>query len=332
MPRQRRLSLSSSAESMVERNFAEAISSAFDTALSADERVVLLGARDSIADRLRQRYGPGRLIDTQAVTGGIVAVAFGMAVAGMRPVADIRLNGPSCLSYDGMVDRVSRIRYVSSHRFTAPMVIRIRFGGNSEGVGGHLETIESTLAHVPGLKVVVPSTPRDAQGLLLASIEDPDPVVFLEPIRLYALGEEEIPHGSQRIEIGPVRRELEGGDITLISWGAMMPETRQAANRLSEEGLSVEVIDVRTLSPLDRDGIASSVDKTGRAVVIHEAPLNAGFGSEIAATIQARCVYSLLAPVQRVAGWDTAFPLKKGEEIYRPSADRILAAVARTLG
>lgn len=316
---------------MSERNLAEALSSAFDTALSADERVVLLGARDPIGDGLRRSYGPSRVIDTQVATEGVVGVAFGMAVAGLRPVVDIRFNGSSCQSYDRMVNRVSRIRYLSHHRFTAPLVIRIRHGGSSDGVGHQPATLDSALAHVPGLKVVVPSTPRDARGLMLAAIADPDPVIFLEPVRLYLLGEDGIPRDSQPVEIGRVRRELEGEDITLISWGSMMPETRQAAGRLSDNGLSVEVIDLRTLSPLDRDGVVASVDKTGRAVVIHEAPRSAGFGSEIAATIQERCVYSLLAPVQRVAGWDTAFPLKKGESIYRPSPDRIVAAAARTL-
>lgn len=315
---------------MSERNLAEALSSAFDTALSADERVVLLGAGDPIADGLRQSYGPSRVIDTDGAAEGAVGAAFGMAVAGLRPVASIGFDGSSCLSYERLVDRVSRIRYLSRHRFTAPLVIRIRHVGRPDG-GRDLATLDSALAHVPGLKVVVPSTPRDARGLMLAAIEDPDPVVFLEPVRLYPLGEDGIPVASQRIEIGQVRRELEGEDITLISWGSMMPETRQAAGRLSEQGFSVEMIDVRTLSPLDRDGIVASVDKTGRAVVVHEAPLSAGFGSEIAATIQERCFYSLLAPVQRVAGWDTAFPLKKGEPIYRPSADRIVAAAARTL-
>jgi pyruvate dehydrogenase E1 component beta subunit len=179
--------------------------------------------------------------------------------------------------------------------------------------------------------VVVPSTPSDAQGLLLAAIEDPDPVLFLEPIRLYRAVKEEVPDSYFTTEIGPVRVEREGGDITLISWGAMMKETRVAAGILEEAGRSVEVIDVRTLSPLDHDGLVASAEKTGRVVVVHEAPRTAGLGAEIAATIQERALYSLLAPVRRVAGWDTVFPLKRSEGHYLPSVERIVRAAEETL-
>ncbi|MFB3050428.1 MAG: alpha-ketoacid dehydrogenase subunit beta, partial [Acidimicrobiia bacterium] len=201
------------------------------------------------------------------------------------------------------------------------------------GIGAaehHSESTEAIYAHIPGIKVVVPSTPRDARGLLLAAIEDPDPVVFLEPIRLYRAIKEDIPE-IYRVDIGPVRVERSGDDVTLLSWGAMVKETRQAASVLEEDGISVEVIDIRTLTPLDRDGIVASVEKTGRAVVVHEAPLTGGFAGEIAATIQERCLYSLQAPVQRVTGWDTVFPLKRSEAHYLPSVDQITAAARRTL-
>ena len=211
------------------------------------------------------------------------------------------------------------------------MVIRMPYGGGIGAAEHHSASTEAIYAHIPGIKVVVPSTPRDARGLLLAAIEDPDPVVFLEPIRLYRAVKEDIPEIYFKTEIGPIRLERTGDDVTLIGWGAMMKETRAAADVLESDGISVEVIDVRTLAPLDRDGIVASVEKTGRAVVVHEAPLTGGFGGEIAATIQERTLYSLLAPVHRVTGWDTVFPLKRSEGHYLPSVDRIVAAARETL-
>ncbi|MCI0679515.1 MAG: alpha-ketoacid dehydrogenase subunit beta, partial [Actinobacteria bacterium] len=234
-------------------------------------------------------------------------------------------------AYDQVVNHVARIRNRTNHRFTAPMVVRIPFGGGIGAAEHHSESTEAVYAHVPGLKVVVPSTPRDARGLLLAAIEDPDPVIFLEPIRLYRAVKEDVPEIYYKTDIGPIRVERTGTDISLISWGAMMKETRQAATSLEQSGISVEVIDVRTLTPLDRDGIVASVSKTGRAVVVHEAPLTGGFGAEISATIAERCLYSLQAPVARVTGWDTIFPLKRSEHHYLPSVDRIVSAAERTL-
>jgi pyruvate dehydrogenase E1 component beta subunit len=254
-----------------------------------------------------------------------------MAVAGMRPVAEIQFLGFSYPAYDQVVNHVARIRNRTNHRFGAPMVIRIPFGGGIGAAEHHSESTEVIYAHIPGLKVVVPSTPRDARGLLLAAIEDPDPVIFLEPIRLYRAVKEDIPDIYYTVGIGPVRVERQGEDITLISWGAMMKETRAAAGVLEEDDVSVEVIDVRTLSPLDREGIVASVQKTGRAVIVHEAPLTAGFGAEIAATISEQALYSLQAPVRRVTGWDTVFPLKRSEAHYLPSVDRIVSAARATL-
>jgi len=211
------------------------------------------------------------------------------------------------------------------------MVIRMPYGGGIGAAEHHSESTEAVYVHIPGLKVVVPSTPKDARGLLLAAIEDPDPVIFLEPIRLYRAVKEHVPDIYYTVDIGPLRVEREGSDITLVSWGAMMRETRQAAGILAEAGVSVEVLDLRTLSPLDRDGIVASVEKTGRAVIVHEAPLTAGLGAEIAATIQERALYSLKTPVRRVTGWDTVFPLKRSEHHYLPSVDRIVAAAESAL-
>jgi pyruvate dehydrogenase E1 component beta subunit len=323
---------------MNELNLAQALNGALDTALSSDDRVVLLGEDIGrtggvfrITDGLADKYGTARVFDTPVAESGIVGAAFGMAIAGMRPVAELQFMGFSYPAYDQVINHVARIRNRSNHRFTAPLVIRIPYGGGIGAAEHHSESTEAIYAHIPGVKVVVPSTPRDARGLLLAAIEDPDPVVFLEPIRLYRAIKEQIPEIYYRVDIGPVRVERPGVDVTLFGWGAMMKETRQAASALEEEDISVEVIDVRTLTPLDRDGIVASVEKTGRAVVVHEAPLTGGFGGEIAATIQERCLYSLLAPVQRVTGWDTVFPLKRSEGHYLPSVDRITAAARRTL-
>ncbi len=317
---------------------AQALNGALDTALESDQRVVLLGEDIGrtggvfrITDGLMEKYGASRVYDTPVAESGIVGAAFGMAIAGLRPVAEIQFLGFSYPAYDQIINHVARIRNRSDHRFTAPLVIRIPFGGGIGAAEHHSESTEAIYSHIPGLKVVVPSTPHNARGLLLAAIEDPDPVVFLEPIRLYRAVKEEVPDIYYTTEIGPVRVERQGKDITLISWGAMMKETRAAAAVLEDGGVSVEVLDVQTLSPLDMTGIVASAQKTGRVVVIHEAPRTGGLGGEIAASIQEQAFYSLLAPVRRVTGWDTVFPLKRSEGHYLPSVDRIMQAAEKTL-
>ena len=317
---------------------AQSLNGALDTALESDSRVVLLGediGRSGgvfrITDGLLEKHGPDRVFDTPVAESGIVGAAFGMAIAGMRPVAELQFLGFSYPAYDQIINHVARIRNRSAHRFSAPMVIRIPYGGGIGAAEHHSESTEAIYTHIPGIKVVVPSTPQDARGLLLEAIEDPDPVVFLEPIRLYRAVKEEVPDLYYTTNLGPVRVEREGDEITLISWGAMMKETRAAATALEDTGVSVEVLDVRTLSPLDHDGIVRSVGKTGRAVVVHEAPRTGGFGGEIAAVIQERALYSLMAPVRRVTGWDTVFPLKRSEAHYLPSAHQIVKAARKTL-
>ena len=323
---------------MGELNLAQAINGALDTALESDTRLVLLGEDIGrtggvfrVTDGLRDKHSETRVIDTPVSESGIAGAALGMAIAGFRPVAEMQFMGFSYPAYDQIINQVSRIRNRSNHRFTAPLVIRIPYGGGIGAAEHHSESTEAIYTHIPGLKVVVPSTPRDARGLMLAAIEDPDPVIFLEPIRLYRSVKEDLSDIGYTVDIGPLRVERNGTDLTLIAWGAMMKETRAAASGLEAEGVSVEVLDLRTLSPLDRDGIVESVEKTGRAVVIHEAPLTGGLGGEIAATIQERCLFSLLAPVERVTGWDTVFPLKRSEGHYLPSVERITTAARRTL-
>ncbi len=315
-------------------NLAQAINDALDVALEKDSSVLLIGEDVGrtggvfrVSDGLLEKHGAERVVDTPVAESGIVGTALGMAVGGLRPVAEIQFLGFSYPAYDQIISHVARIRNRSRHRFTAPLVIRMPFGGGIGAAEHHSESTEAIYFHIPGLKVVVPSTPYDAKGLLLAAIADPDPVIYLEPIRLYRAVKEEVPEGWFTVPIGSARIERPGDDATLITWGAMTKEVRQAADQLQGEGIDVEVIDLRTLVPVDIESVVASVEKTGRALVVHEAPSTGGVGAEIAAQIQERALYSLQAPVRRVTGWDTVFPLKRSEHHYLPSVGRITAAV-----
>ncbi|CAN5789800.1 MAG: alpha-ketoacid dehydrogenase subunit beta [Acidimicrobiia bacterium] len=323
---------------MTVRNIAQAINDALDLALGKDEAVVVFGEDVGrtggvfrVTDGLREQYGAERVIDSPVAESGIVGVGFGMAVGGLRPVLELQFMGFSYPAYDQIINHVARIRNRSRHRFSAPLVIRIPYGGGIGAAEHHSESMEAIYTHIPGLKVLVPSTPYDAKGLLLAAIEDPDPVVYLEPIRLYRAVKEDVPDEWYTLPIGAARVEREGDDVTLITWGAMTKETRQAADLLADEDISAEVIDLRSLVPLDLETLVESVGRTGRAVVIHEAPRTSGFGGEVVASVQEECLFSLASPILRVTGWDTVFPLKRSEHHYLPSASRIAAAARRTL-
>ena len=322
---------------MTERTVAQALNSALDIALESEDVVLLgedvgvTGGVFRISDGLRRKHGPERVIDTPVAESGIVGAAFGMAVAGLRPIAEIQFMGFSYPAVDQIINHVSRIRNRSRHRFTAPMVIRIPYGGGIGAAEHHSESAEAIYAHTPGLKVVVPGSPYDAKGLLLAAVEDPDPVIFLEPIRIYRALREEVPDEAYTVPIGLAHIERSGSDVSLIAYGAMLRETRRAADVLDAEGVSAEIVDVRTLSPFDAETVIGSAAATGRAVVIHEAHRTAGFAAEIAAQVQERALYSMLAPVQRVTGWDTVVPLRRAEHHYMPSVERIVAAARRTL-
>lgn len=323
---------------MANRTLAEALNDALDLALAADDRVVLLGedvGRSGgvfrVTDGLQQVHGEHRVVDTPVAESGIVGTAFGMAIAGLRPVAEIQFLGFSYPAYDQIVSHVGRIRNRSRHRFTAPLVIRIPYGGGIGAAEHHSESTEALYAHTPGIKVVVPATPYAGKGLLLAAIADPDPVVFLEPIRVYRAIREEVPDHAYTLPIGEAAVVREGTDLTLVSYGAMLRDTRRAADLLADQGVSAEVIDLRTLAPMDHDTVLASVRRTGRAVVVTESHRTAGLASEVAATIQERALYSLLAPVERVTGLDTVVPLKRTEHVYLPDPARIVAAARRTL-
>lgn len=323
---------------MVNLTIARAINDALATAMRERPEVVLLGEDIGrtggvfrVTDGLIDEFGEDRVVDTPVAESGIVGVAFGMAVAGMRPVAEIQFMGFSYPAYDQIVSHVGRIRNRSRHRFTAPMVIRMPYGGGIGAAEHHSESTEAIYAHVPGLKVVVPSTPYDAKGLLLASIDEPDPVIFLEPIRLYRAVHEEVPDDSYRIPLGEARIVREGRDVTLVTYGSMTREAREAAESLGRSGIDAEVIDLRTLAPLDVETVIGSIRKTHRAVVVHEAQRTGGFGAELVARIQEEALYSLEAPIERVTGWDIVVPLRRSERHHLPDAQRIVQAVKRTL-
>jgi pyruvate dehydrogenase E1 component beta subunit len=323
---------------MGDLTLAQALNRTLDRALSELDDVMLLGEDVGrtggvfrITDGLLDRHGDKRVVDTPLAESAIVGVGLGLAIAGMRPILEMQFMGFSYPAFDQVISHVSRIRNRSRHRFSAPLVIRMPYGGGIRAAEHHSESTEAIYAHTPGLKVVVPSRPVDAAGLLWSAIEDPDPVVFLEPIRLYRSVKEDVPDVPAAVPLGRAVVERPGTDLTLLTWGAMMEEARAAAEELAGRGVAVELVDVRTLAPLDVETILASVSKTGRAVVLHEAPRTAGFGAEIVAQIQEHCLYDLEAPVVRVTGWDTVFPLKRSEHHYLPSAERVIAGVEQAL-
>jgi pyruvate dehydrogenase E1 component beta subunit len=317
---------------------AQALNRTLDRALAERDDVIVMGEDVGrtggvfrVTDGLLDRHGDKRVIDTPVAESGIAGVGLGLGIGGLRPVLEMQFMGFSYPAFDQVISHVSRMRNRSRHRFTAPLVIRLPYGGGIGAAEHHSESTEAIYAHTPGLKVVVPSRPADAAGLLWSAIEDPDPVVFLEPIRLYRSVKEEVPDPPPPTPIGVASVERPGRDVTLLAWGAMMKEAREATEVLAAGGTDVELVDVRSLVPLDTETITSSVGRTGRAVVVHEAPRTAGFGAELVAVIQERCLYDLEAPVLRVTGWDTVFPLKRAEHHYLPSVTRIVRAVERVL-
>ena len=323
---------------MTETNVAQALNDAMRIAMEADERVLILGEDVGrtggvfrITDGLYERFGADRVIDTPVAESGIAGAAFGLAVGGMRPIAEIQFMGFSYPAFDQVVNHISRIRNRTRHRFSAPLVMRVPCGGGIGAAEHHSESTEAYFVHTPGLKVVMPSTPYDAKGLLLAAIEDPDPVIFCEPIRTYRAITEDVPDGHYTVPIGEARVVTQGTDVTLISYGAVMSEVREAARQAGEAGVAAEVIDLRSLVPLDIDTVLDSVRRTGRAVIVHEAQRTAGLGAELSAQISEQAILSLEAPVARVTGWDIVVPLKRAESYHMPTVDRIVRAMRQTL-
>ena len=313
---------------------AEAINRALGQALEHDPRVVLMGEDVGraggvfrVTDGLQTRFGPRRVFDTPLAESAIAGTAFGMALAGLRPVAEIQFMGFLYKAANQLIAQASQIRARTWGQASAPLVVRTPYGGGVRTPEHHSDSLEALLLHTPGLKVVVPSTPSEAAGLLLAAIADPDPVVFMEPIRLYRSFREEIPDAIRPIPLGQARVRRAGGDVTLIAWGAMVPVALQAADQVGGEGIDSEVIDPRTISPLDEATIAASLEKTGRLVVVHEAPRTGGAGAEIVAALTERCFYALRSPPRRVTGYDVVYPPQLLEDQYLPTAERVATAL-----
>lgn len=316
----------------------EAIRDALRGEMTADERVVLVGQDIGrfggvfrATDGLHAEFGERRVFDMPLAEGAIIGSALGLAISGLRPVAEIQFLGFTHQAFHQIVSQVARMRYRSQGRFPASVVIRAPFGGGVKTPELHADAIESQYAHVPGLKVVAPSSPREAKGMLLTAMRDPDPVLFCEPLRGYRLMKEDVPSESYTLDIDKVRIVREGTDVTLIAWSAAVDLASRAADALLSEGVRAHVVDLRSIAPLDVDGLIAAAERTGRCVVIHEAPLTAGFGAEVAATISCEAFYALQAPVERVTGPDAPFPLAGAEQIYLPDVSQVVAAARRTL-
>jgi len=323
---------------VAEYTLVEAVQLALSHAMEHDERVVVLGEDVGIdggvfraTEGLWQRFGGDRVRDTPLSEAAIAGISVGLAAQGFRPVAEIQFMGFVYPAIDQMVNHASRLRTRTRGRLSCPMVLRAPYGGGIRAPEHHSESTEAMFAHIPGLRVVVPSSPRKAYGLLLSAIADPDPVVFLEPKRIYRSVKESVDDTGEALPLDRSFILREGTDLSIVTWGAMTVEALAAAVQLAAEGVSAEVVDTATLKPLDVDGIVASVEKTGRCVVVHEAAKTCGVGAEIAAIIMEHGFLSLLAPVQRVTGYDTVMPLPRLESHYLPDAPRIVDAAHRSL-
>jgi 2-oxoisovalerate dehydrogenase E1 component beta subunit len=323
---------------MIETSMVGAINLALKHAMAEDHRVLVLGEDVGIdggvfraTEGLLAAFGEDRVLDTPLAEAAIAGISIGLAAQGFLPVAEIQFTGFAYACIDQMLNHASRLRARSRGRLSCPMVLRSPTGGGIKAVEHHSESPEAMFAHIPGLKVVMPSSPARAYGLLLSSIRDPDPVVFLEPTRLYRSARENIVGDGTGL---PLERSIvlrSGRNVTLVTWGALVTDTLEAADRLAEAGIDSEVIDVQTLKPLDSATIIQSITRTGRLVVIHEAPQTGGFGAEIAARAATHALTSLLAPIERVTGFDTMMPYPRIETHYLPKVDQIVAAAQRTM-
>ena len=316
----------------------ESVNLALARALADDENVIVFGEDVGVDGGvfratlgLLQRFGPERVLDTPLSEALLAGMAVGMAAEGLRPVAEIQFMGFVYPALDQIINHAARMRHRTRSRLTCPMVLRMPHGGGIHAPEHHFESTEALFAHIPGLRVVIPSSPARAYGLLLAAIRDPDPVIFLEPTRIYRMVREEVADDGQAAPLDACFVLRDGSDITLVSWGAMMQETLAAADQLAEEGINAEVVDCATLKPLDMTTILESVTKTGRCVIVHEAARTGGIGAEIAANLAEEGLLSLKGPVARVTGYDCVIPLPRLERSYIPDTARILEAAHRTL-
>jgi pyruvate dehydrogenase E1 component beta subunit len=322
---------------MATLNMIQAVNDALRLEMRRDANVVVMGEDVGrfggvfrATQGLQEEFGPERVIDTPLAEGGIIGTAAGMALYGLKPVPEIQFADFIFPAMDQIVNEVAKYRYRSGGQWTASMVIRTPYGGGIRGGHYHSQSPEAYFIHTAGLKVVVPSNPHDAKGLLISAIRDPDPVLFMEPKRVYRAARGEVPEGEYTVPLGQALVTRPGSQVTVLAWGAMWHEAAEAARQAEAEGIDCEVLDLRSLQPLDVEAIETSVRKTGRAVVVHEAPRTCGFGAELSALIQERCFLNLEAPVARVTGFDTPFPYTLENE-YLPRAPRILQAIRQTV-
>jgi 2-oxoisovalerate dehydrogenase E1 component beta subunit len=318
-------------------NIIEAVRNALQTQMRADPRVVILGEDVGkfggvfrATSGLYDEFGSDRVIDTPLAESGIIGTAIGMALYGLRPVPEIQFGDFIYPAFDQIVNELAKFRYRSGGQYPCPVVIRTPVGGGIRGGHYHSQSPETLFIHTPGLKVVSPSNPYDAKGLLLSCMRQNDPVLFMEPKRIYRASKGEVPEGEYTIEIGKAQIVREGSQVTVIAWSGMVSIAEEAARQAEQAGISVEVIDLRTLMPYDIEALLASTKKTGRVVIVHEAPRTCGFGAELIAAIQERAMEHLEAPIIRVTGFDTPFPYSLEHE-YMPNPDRVLGAIRQTL-
>ncbi len=320
---------------MANLTLVQSINLALIQEMEKDDRVLLIGEDIGLnggvfraTEGLFQRFGGDRVVDTPLAESGIMGTAIGLAMGGLRPIPEIQFEGFLGPAFDQLTNQCARISSRTRGNLTCPLVLRVPIGGGIHAPEHHSDSPEAIYTHTPGLKIVMPSSPYDAKGLLISAIRDPNPVIFFEPKRIYRSFREDVPEDEYTIPIGAARVVCEGEELTMISWGATVI---QCMNAIEQSGKSIELIDLRTISPIDMDTIANSVNKTGRCVVVHEAPKTCGLGAEIAAGVMEHCFLHLEAPVQRVCGFDTIMPYYKLELDYLPDAQRIGKAIAETL-
>ncbi len=323
---------------MTEMTLIKAINHTLDLAMSRNDKIIIIGedvGRDGgvfrATEGLVNKYGESRVIDSPIAEAGIVGAAVGMSINGLKPVVEIQFSGFIYPAWQEIVSHVSRMRTRSRGRFTCPIVIRTPNGGGINALEHHSESMEAMYAHIPGLITVTPSSPKDAKGLLLAALESPDPVLFLEPIKIYRAFKEEVPDEYYTIPLGKAAVVQTGTQITLISWGAMVHTVIEASREAARKGISCEIIDLRTIMPWDVETVIASVKKTGRCVIVHEATRTGGFAGEIIATINEQALLSLQAPIARVTGYDIVFPYYRNEKRQLPTVDRVLDAISATV-
>ena len=317
----------------------EALNAALALELERDKRVVVLGQDIGanggvfrVTEHLQNKFGEERVFDTPLSESAIIGSSVGMAIYGLRPIAEIQFAGFLFVCMNQLVSQAARIRFRSAGAYTCPLVVRAPYGGGVRTPELHSDSLEGVFLQTPGMKIVIPSNPYDAKGLLASAVEDPDPVLFLENIKLYRSFRQETPEEYYTIPLGKARVVQGGTDVSLFAYGAMVPLALEAAKQAQQEmGTSVEVIDLRTIWPLDEETIVSSVEKTGRAIIVHEAPRAGGIGAEVTAIINEHCLYSLLKPVGRVTGYDTPYPVPGQEDYYLPSVPKVMTALRQVM-